>query len=73
MSEKATEVLKAFLVPLLVSVVVGLGSAYVHGAVMAAQVDNHESRIESLEGRESDLRDRMVRLETKIDILLERE
>jgi len=72
MSAKQAEIVRAFLVPLLVSIVVGLGSAYVSGAVMAAQVDNHEVRLKALETRTSDLRDRMVRLETKIDILLER-
>lgn len=77
MSDRTNEILKVFVAPIIVSVLVGFGSGWLGAAadraVTAERVDSHEKRITSLEAKESDTRDRLVRLETKIDLLLMRD
>jgi len=70
-----------FLAPLVVAVIVGMGASYITTKVQVGRIetrlDTHREKIENIESEQdrqlnvnNDLRQRVTRIETKIDLLL---
>lgn len=73
------EIFTGVILPVVASVVVGMGSAYLTATTALARMDEKlvamEARVESLEGatdKQQDLSERLIRVETKLDAVLER-
>lgn len=73
------EIFTGVILPVVASVVVGMGSAYLTATTTLARMDEKlsamEARVESLEGKtdkQQDLSERLIRVETKLDAVLER-
>lgn len=78
-SEVTTGIVMPIIASVVTAVVVGMGSAYLTASTTMARMDEKmaamDARVESLEaesGEKREIYDRLIRVETKLDAIMER-